>query len=282
MFGYITINKPELKIKDYEIYHSYYCGLCRKLKSGYGLRGQLALTYDMTFLILLLTGLYEPETVQDVSRCVTHPFEKHPTRINIFTEYAAAMNLILACYKCEDDWHDEKKAGKAAYARLLHNRLQNMTHDLRKKQEIIKQILQETKRCEDLGITDIDRMSGLTGEMLSEVFAYRKDEWEDELRRIGFYLGKFIYLCDAYEDVEEDLKNGNYNLLKNIYNKPDFDGYCKEMLTMMMAECCSEFEKLPIIENIDILRNILYSGVWSRYELTKEKRHQKASKPEGK
>lgn len=272
MFGYITINKPELKIKDYEKYHSYYCGLCRVLKAEYGLRGQLALTYDMTFLILLLTGLYEPETKQGVSRCAAHPFEKHPTRINVYTRYAAAMNVLLAYYKNKDDWQDEKKVVKAAYAKLLKSRLKNMNYEVKKKQERIAWTLQEINRCEKQGVTDIDRMSGLTGEMLGEVFVYRKDEWEDELRKIGFYLGKFVYLCDAYEDVEQDIKNGNYNLLKDIYQEADFEGKCKEMLTMMMAECCREFEKLPVLENLDIIRNILYSGVWCRFDLAKEKR----------
>ena len=36
---------------------------------------------------------------------------------------------------------------------------------------------------------------------------------------------------------------------------------------MMMSECSKAFEQLPIVENTDILRNILYSGVWCKYEL---------------
>lgn len=274
MFGYIMINKPELKIKDYEIYHSYYCGLCRKLREDYGIRGQMALTYDMTFLILLLTGIYEPETTEGACRCLPHPLKKHPTRSNVFTGYAAAMNVILAYYQCEDDWRDEKKKGKAFYARLLKSRTEAMCGEAAKKREKIGGILNEIRRCEEQGVTDIDRMAGLTGGMLSEVFACKKDEWEEELRKIGFYLGKFIYLCDAYEDVEQDIKSGSYNLLKDIYREEGFDNRCKEMLTMMMAECCREFEKLPVLENLEILRNILYSGVWCRYEQAKEKRHE--------
>ena len=63
MFGYIAINKAEMKFKDYDVYQAYYCGLCRRLKECYGKRGQLTLSYDMTFLIVLLTGLYEPKTM---------------------------------------------------------------------------------------------------------------------------------------------------------------------------------------------------------------------------
>ena len=62
MYGYVVVNKPELKIKEYDVYRSYYCGLCDELKERYGVNGQLCISYDMTFLLLLLTGLYEPET----------------------------------------------------------------------------------------------------------------------------------------------------------------------------------------------------------------------------
>ncbi len=62
MFGYISINKAEMKFKDYDVYHSYYCGLCKVLKECYGRRGQVTLSFDMTFLVILLTGLYEPDT----------------------------------------------------------------------------------------------------------------------------------------------------------------------------------------------------------------------------
>ena len=61
MFGYIVINQSEMKFKEYDVYRSYYCGLCQSLKERYGVLGQLSLNYDMTFILMLLTGLYEPE-----------------------------------------------------------------------------------------------------------------------------------------------------------------------------------------------------------------------------
>ena len=107
MFGYIAINKAEMKFKDYDMYHSYYCGLCKCLKECYGRKGPMTLSYDMTFLIVLLTGLYEPDTVTETVNCIAHPLEKHMARTNVFTEYAAAMNLVLSYYKAIDDWQDE-------------------------------------------------------------------------------------------------------------------------------------------------------------------------------
>lgn len=82
------------------------------------------------------------------------------------------------------------------------------------------------------------------------------------------------YLCDAYEDVEEDIRKGTPNPLKLRYASLDFEEECRTILMMMISECCKEFEKLPILENVEILRNILYSGVWGRYEAVREKRRQ--------
>ena len=65
MFGYITICKPELKIKDFERYKAFYCGLCQELKEKYGMGGQMTLTYDMTFLVVLLSSLYEFQTEEE-------------------------------------------------------------------------------------------------------------------------------------------------------------------------------------------------------------------------
>ena len=70
MYGYVVVNKPELKIKEYDVYRSYYCGLCDELKERYGVNGQLSISYDMTFLMLLLTGLYEPDTRKYEARCI--------------------------------------------------------------------------------------------------------------------------------------------------------------------------------------------------------------------
>ena len=95
MFGYIVMNQPEMKFKDYDLYRSFYCGLCRELKERYGLSGQISLNYDLTFLLVLLSALYEPPTRKGKTRCVMHPVCRQPVRKNEITEYAADMNIIL-------------------------------------------------------------------------------------------------------------------------------------------------------------------------------------------
>lgn len=272
MFGYITVNKQELKFREFGVYQSYYCGFCRVLKEKYGICGQLTLSYDLTFLILLLSGLYEPETLSSHCRCAAHPFERHPVRRNLYTDYAADMNLLFSYYKLMDDWCDEKKVLSRSWAGLLEKKRRQAVKDYPGKAALFEEKLDELHRYEARGETDVDAVSGCFGEILGEIFVMRRDEWEDTLRRMGFYFGKFIYLMDAYEDLEKDIKNHSYNPFLSIYKSEDFEKNCAEIMTMMMAECCRAFELLPILENADILRNILYSGVWSRYQIIKEKR----------
>ena len=184
-------------MKDFDLYRSFYCGLCRELREKYGISGQITLSYDMTFVILLLSGLYEPKTYKGTTRCILHPVRKQPVRKSEVTEYCADMNVLLTYYKCLDDWKDDRKYVKLGYAKLLegkNNRLLKLYPDKAKR---IVELLDELGELEKAGETDVDKMSGIFGHIMEEIFAYRQDEWERSLRRMGFYLGKFIYLLDA-------------------------------------------------------------------------------------
>lgn len=278
MFGYVTVNKPEIKFKDFDVYRSFYCGLCRELRERYGIPGQISLTYDMTFVVLLLSALYEPPTKKGTSRCVVHPLKPQPVRKNTVTEYCADMNVILTYYKCMDDWQDEHKPLRYAYAGILKNCGNMHMSAYPEKIQRIRNALEELSSLEKQGETDVDRVAGCSGRIMEEILAFRKDVWESSLRRLGFYLGKFIYILDAYDDVEKDAENGNYNPFLEKYKIEGFEEEVRRLLMMMLAECCREFEKLPILRYGDILRNILYSGVWCRFAAIGQKRREEREK----
>lgn len=265
MFGYIVVHKPELKVREYETYRASYCGLCRSLKKRHGRLGQMTLSFDMTFLALLLTGLYEPQTVTGQSRCLAHPMQRHHYRGNPYFDYAADMNVLLTYYKCLDDWKDDHKLSRLLFAKLLEGKMKKLKKQYGEKAEKTGRLLQELGEFEKRNICDIDKTAGFFGEIMAELFVYRPDEWEEKLRHMGFFFGKFIYLMDAYEDIEEDLKKGRYNPLSELYKKDTFEQECQQILKMMMAETSRTFEALPILEDAEILRNILYAGVWTRY-----------------
>lgn len=278
MFGYVTAYKPELKMKDFYKYKAYYCGLCRVLKETYGFTGQLTLTYDMTFLVILLTSLYEQETELEEKRCLIHPLKKQKMLYNEFTEYAADMNIVLTYLHFVDDWQDEQSKTGLVGVHALRKAYVKLQDKYPQKCRVIRQCLQLLQRCEQTGERNIDLAARYFGKLMSELFAYRNDVWEKTLRRMGFYLGKYIYILDAYDDLEKDLENGSYNALRAICEKPDLDEKCREMLTFVLAECTSQFEKLPCMEDAEILRNILYAGVWEKFDKKYLERNQKEEK----
>lgn len=266
MFGYVVVNKPELKIREFKEYHSCYCGLCRALQHTGGKKAQLSLSYDMTFLALLLSALYEPEEERVLYRCVAHPMEKQPVRQNELIDYAADMTLLLTWYKCRDDFLDEKKYGRALYGRTLEKTVKKISIHYNRQKKVVEECMDKLSALEQQSCTDIDALSGCFGTLLGEIFVVRQDEWEMSLRKIGFYLGRFIYILDAYDDLEKDKKKGCFNPFLERETNPDFDLWVKKLLQMAAVEAAREFEKLPILENVEILRNIIYAGIWTRYE----------------
>lgn len=266
MFGYVVAHKPELKMREFHKYKAYYCGLCKVLKEKYGFLGQMTLTYDMTFLIILLTSLYESESKLEEKRCIVHPMKKQKMLYNEITEYAADMNIVLTYFKMVDDWKDEKSKVGLAGVRALRRTYLELEEKYPEKCRKIQKCMKLLARCESMQEENIDLTARHFGELMSELLVYKKDVWEKTLRGMGFYLGKFIYIMDAYDDVEKDMKQGNYNALIPMYGKADFDEICREILNYVLAECTIQFERLPCVEDVEILRNILYAGVWGKFD----------------
>lgn len=283
MFGYININQKIMIEENKKAYQAYYCGLCRRLKSNCGAKGQMLLNYDMTFLVVLLTGLYELSNESSEITCALHPTKRRTVWVNEVTDYAADMNLILAYHNLIDDWKDDKAYTKKAFAKMLDKDYTRIMQKYPRQVKAIEAYMRRTEEVEKNRETNLDAVAGLTGEMLGEVFCWKEDEWAEELRTLGFYMGKFIYIMDAYEDYAADMQKGAYNPLvyMNRENAQDLDTLVRLLLTSMMAECAKSFERLPILLHADILRNILYSGVWSKYEylqLKKRKAEEKVKK----
>lgn len=280
MFGYININQKIMTEENRKAYQAYYCGLCRRLKSSCGTKGQMLLNYDMTFLVVLLTGLYELENETSEITCALHPTKKRTVWINEATDYAADMNVVLAYHNLIDDWKDDKAYTKKALVKMLDKDYARIAEKYPRQVKALEEFMRRTEELEKNQETNLDVAAGLTGEMLGEIFCWREDEWAAEMRSMGFYMGKFIYLMDACEDYDADMQKKEYNPLVYVMkeNAGDMDTFCRLLLTSMMSECAKSFERLPILLHADILRNVLYSGVWSRYEYLqlKKKRKQKS------
>lgn len=261
-----------MKFKEFDTYQSYYCGLCRSMYELYGLKGRVALNYDMTFLAMLLSGLYEPKSKRAYRKCFLHPLKKHLEVQNKYIDYAAKMTIVLTYLKCDDDWIDNHKVGQQLYKKILMKSYQSIKKEYPKKIEIIEKQLSLIHQYEQNDDAHIDDISGCFGKVMAEICCFQDDVWSDTLKEFGFFLGKFIYLMDAYDDIEKDMKNNDFNPLLKDFRDEYFEEKCYHLLEMMISRAAEAFEYLPIEENVEILRNIIYSGVWSQYELRHKKR----------
>lgn len=264
MYGYVQIYKPELRFREYDSYRSVYCGLCHVLKQKFGNLARItALSYDMTFLILLLDSLYEPISTAFDARCVAHPIRKQHFFHNAMTDYAADMSLLLTVRKLHDDWQDERKHFRRLLAALLSHASESTAERYQQKAAVLEQELAALHRLEQENCTQPELPAACFGRILAEIFDYRQDAWSETLRNMGFFLGKFIYLSDAYDDLVRDQKKHCYNPFQDADVKdPAFHDSCEQLLRLMIAPAAQAFEYLPIVKHSEILRNILYAGVW--------------------
>ncbi len=265
MLGYVTINKMELKFKEYYSYKGYYCGLCKRLKTKYGNISRLTLNYDMTFLILLLSSLYEPENEICKERCLVHPKDKQLIIQNDITDYAASLNVILSYYNLLDNWKDDKDYKSLAAAKALESRFKKSSSALPDIADTIKVRLKNISGLEKEDTDDIDAVSNEFGHLMEEVFLYKKDHWEQNLRKIGFYLGKYIYFTDAYHDMKKDEENKSYNPFNKL-NAKDKEEYAKNLIILNLSLLSDQIEKLPLVRDKGIIDNIIYSGMLNKLE----------------
>lgn len=273
MFGYIICNKKGLSQEETDRYQKVYCGLCKTLGERFGQMERMSLNYDMTFLALFLSSLYEPPEKEESFRCAVHPRRKKIAVENKFTEYAADMTVLLSYHKCLDDWEDERNHLKYRYAKIMEDSFHKIEQQYPRQSRIVANSIKELGRIEKSHTHVPDEAVNCSGKMLSELFVYEEDFWSNSLRIFGYELGRFIYLMDAVMDYKKDMKKKNYNPLFGMQKKPE---EMEETLTMIIGSATHQFEKLPLVQDEHLLKNILYGGVWQQYYariLGKEKSH---------
>lgn len=266
MFGYVVANSCQLSEEQKTEYRECYCGVCRAIGDGYGQLCRLTLTYDMTFLSLLLEGVYGLPKERKESNCIAHPFKKCGYCTSEASDYAGAMNVLLAYYNLLDNWSDDKSLFSLTFARSIRAKKRRVEAEYPRQSETIKNCLKKLSETEKAGVLNPDIPSAIFGELMGELFVWKEDENAELLRAFGKALGRFIYVMDACLDFKDDLKKKKYNSMVQ-FASADFE----PTLTLLMGECSEIFEKIDLKENKDLLSNIIYSGVWTQWEQAKRK-----------
>ena len=267
MFGYVRINKMDLTFREFDVYKGYYCGLCKYLKQNHGEISRLSLNYDITFLILLLTSVYRPKSTITQEVCIANPIKKKARIVNEITEYAASMNVLLTYYKLEDNLHDDKGIKDILAYNIYKGKLKKAYAKYPEKADYIKNQLLVLQNLEENNSTDIDAVSNTFGNLMGEIFAYKNDKYEHDLRIIGFNIGKYIYMLDAYEDLDKDIKKGRYNpFIEYANKKEELRKRVDKLISISLGHLAQSIDNLHIKFNINIIENIIYSGVYLRYK----------------
>jgi hypothetical protein len=270
LFGYVSASYKELTPQQKLRYNSIYCGICRQIHAQSGSVARLGLSYDIAFLSALLMSLYEPEETSGANSCLPHPVTKKPWVDSTYIRYGADMNVALSYYQLLDDWQDDRKLT----AKLLSGAMETPAGEIAlrypRQCRAIEDCIRRLSRLEQEGCDNPDLCAGCFGDLMGELFVYEEDLWSPTLRQMGNALGRFIYLLDAAVDYDKDEKKGSYNPFLAMGTGKDWPRW-EQYLVMTMGRCTEYFEKLPLVQDKDLLDNILYSGVWTGYRRARQK-----------
>lgn len=265
MFGFVSASFQELTPQQRSRYGGIYCGICRCIGRQSSQLARMGLQYDMAFLALLLMSLYEPGEQTGRLHCACHPFRSRNWVENEYVQYAADMNVMLAYYKCLDDRQDDRSLAAGAMAKLLAPAVERIAGAYPRQWAAVGDCMAELSRLEQEGCSNPDEPAGVFGRLMGQLLVYREDLWQAYLEPMGMALGRFVYLADAAMDYAADRKKNRYNPLRASFPQEDWEQW-EQYLVLAMSRCTEYYEKLPLVQDKDILDNILYSGVWTGFK----------------
>ncbi len=278
MLGYVTADKPELKMREFEVYNGYYCGVCKSIGRRYGQLPRMVLSYDAAFLALLLASLERQEDRPSREHCMVHPIKKKTIVQNHAIDYAADVMLILAWYKLLDDARDEGKLYARAVVTTrkgIYRKLKGLRPELCSK---VGKNLEQLTKLEEAKCENLDQAAEVFANIMEAIFEEgplpQGFKEQAVLRRIGYHLGKWIYLMDAIDDIDENIESGAYNpLLYRFGYEPGETGFkdrimetCRFNLFHYLGEIGKAADLLSIKKNRGIIENIIYKGLLRKTE----------------
>lgn len=273
MFGYVAVDKPALRIREYEYYRATYCGLCHAMGKCTGCLSRLTLSYDVTFFALLRGSLTDEKFEFKAKRCPRHPFKKIQTvEINPPLEYSAYVGGVLTSGKIEDNINDEKgiKRTFAAFLGFFFSSMEKKSKkNVHEMYDLVRKKLTELSEIEKAGTVSIDAPANVFGEMMQELLAYGLEGDRALIaRNIGKRLGRWIYIIDALDDYDKDKKSGSYNPFVLMYGGEKFDeDNITSISKMLEAELALALSAIDLLDDdkdllrSEIIKNILCLGM---------------------
>ena len=277
MYGYVRIYAPELKVREQEYYRAVYCGLCRSMGKCTGQCSRATLSYDITFFALVRKALLGETVKVKPRRCMAHPLRRRPMAEPDDTlRLCAYLSAILAYHKIKDDRADEKGLKRAVatvatpYLSSLRRRALRRGHTVT--DDRVASAMQALRHLEDERPMSVDEPADLFGNLMGALLsADLADDRAILANAIGRHIGRWIYILDAADDFEEDVRRARYNPLACLYRDPDMKSLPRERRETIRLSLMQElagleraFDLLDLQDNPDlcgILSNILYESL---------------------
>ncbi len=268
MFGYINPDRPYLFIKDETLYKALYCGVCRAISKECGQTARTALTYDMAFMSALVHNILGEDVKIVRRRCPVHPLRRRPMAdADEVTRMLACANTALAYFKFDDDRRDKEARGvlrflyKKGYKRVLKAHPQ-MT-------DIIKRQTDAQAELEKAGCSSIDMACEPTAQMMRELSEYvLGNKATEHTSKLMYAIGKWIYLADALDDYNKDVKKGRYNVLYLNYGQKTLQEAVKKgegelvfIFDSLFADMRTCLAQIKFKFNHDLTDNIILRGI---------------------
>ncbi|MGN1133767.1 MAG: DUF5685 family protein [Oscillospiraceae bacterium] len=287
MFGYIRPFKPYLRMYEYDIYKGLYCGLCKTIGSNFGLAPRFALSYDFVFLTLMNLSLNNVKTCGQRERCIAHPLTKSfCVGCNQGLEYSSYAAVLLTYHKLKDDLYDKDKGHSFISSMLLpfykkpykkaKAKYKELSETIETQMEYQRKI--ESEKCAKIDLAcepTAKIMEAIAGELVD-------DDRKSDMQRFGYLLGRFIYLCDALDDVKRDYKKGHYNPLLLIFDSNNkrksiddelfnkIKEYVHDSVYFTLGELANVYVKLNTEMYKPIIDNIVYLGLKNVFQLVED------------
>ncbi len=268
MFGYINPDSPYLFKKDETLYKAIYCGMCKSIGEGCGNFSKSALTYDMAFMSALLHNIANCDVKIEKRRCGLHLIKRRfmakPDNISVLL---GCVNTALAYYKLLDDKTDGDRKG--AFAFMYKRGFKRTLKRHPQVAEIIQKHMREQRELEKAGCSIIDQACEPTAFMIKELSTYALGEYATPATEALCYdIGKWVYLADALDDYDKDVKKGRYNVLYNAFGcstKAEAVQKCGEeidfIFNTLFADMRMQLANIKFYFNHDLTDNIILRGI---------------------
>lgn len=271
MFGYIQPIKDELKVRQHNAYKGVYCGLCKTMRTECSNASRFSLQYDIATLAFLLCDLQGVEIEYSMKNCMLHPIKRRMTaKSNYILRYCAHINNVLSYNKLKDMWQDEKALYAPVGMLALKKGYKKSQRLFKSLDEDISKALSSLKEYEDRDEECFDYPALATGELMAAIAdnCPKINEFNKKaLSNMLLNLGIWIYLADATEDIERDIKKNNYNpLLKDNKVKEDILAQVEQVMTFALVQAKKALDLLELNDSNDLMNNILYMALPDRMD----------------